>query len=142
MLLVQLVYASRTADQLTTDQVKDILAASQRSNAQADVTGSLFYNSRFFLQCLEGSRAAVNAVYARILDDPRHSEPTLLCYREAVERDFAGWSMGYVGEGVLKRDTFLRFGPTERFDPLAMSGESARGLLLELARGQREPARR
>lgn len=136
MLLVQLVYASRTNDQLAPDDVRAILATSRENNARVAVTGALFYNSRFFLQCLEGSRADVNAVYTRILGDPRHCDPALLHYREIEQRDFAGWSMGYVGEGVLKGELFLRFGASERFDPFAMSGAAARGLLLELGRGK------
>lgn len=141
MLLVQLVYASRTDDELTTTALKEILAASQRNNAAVDVTGALMYNSRFFLQCLEGSRAAVNAVYTRILGDPRHQDPALLHYREVDARDFAGWSMGYVGEGVSKREAFLRYGAVGRFDPFALSGGAARGLLLELAKDREQPRR-
>lgn len=134
MLLVQLLYASRTNDEMTPDDIRGILATSQANNARAGVTGALFYNSRFFLQCLEGSRQAVNQVYARILGDQRHCDPLLLRYREIDERDFAGWSMGYVGEGILKRDLFQRFGPTDSFDPFAITGGAAHGLLLALAR--------
>ena len=134
MLIVQLVYASRTDNELSRDDLKQILEVSQKNNAKADVTGALLYNSRYFLQCLEGSRVAVNETYMRILGDPRHSQPALLHYEEISKRDFASWAMGYVGEGVLNRDTFLRHGAYSEFDPFALSGASARGLLLELAR--------
>ena len=133
MLIVQLIYASRTDNELSRDDMKQILEVSQKNNTEVDVTGALLYNSSYFLQCLEGSRVAVNETYMRILGDPRHSQPALLYYEEISQRDFASWAMGYVGEGLLNRDTFLRYGAYSKFDPFTLSGASARGLLLELA---------
>jgi len=49
-----------------------------------------------FLQALEGGRDAVNALYGRIVQDPRHRDVTLLDYAEIDERRFAGWRMGSV----------------------------------------------
>lgn len=138
MLMVQLIYASRTNDDISREDLNQILATSQQNNTRVDVTGALLYNSRFFLQCLEGSRVAVNDTYMRILRDPRHMQPALLDYAEISERDFSGWAMGYIGEGVLNKDIFLRYSAYSQFDPFTLSGASARGLLLDLARGSSE----
>ena len=63
-----------------TEAVDAILAASQRNNAHAGVTGALMFTDGFFAQVLEGSMAAVEQVFERIQLDDRHSEVQLLSF--------------------------------------------------------------
>ncbi len=129
-MLVRLIYVSKLAPDLDYRAIKDILAASQRNNKPRGVSGLLMFNSGFFLQWLEGERLAVNERFARISQDPRHTAPVLLDYREIVKRQFADWNMGYLGEGSINKATFYEYSGTDTFDPYTLSGDSAAALML------------
>ena len=132
MYLVRLVYASKVTDQFNTTDVESILASAQRHNAINNVTGLLCFNSKIFLQCLEGGRRAVNKTYHRILNDPRHSDIVLLDYKEIIKREFAQWQMGYIPSSSLTKPLNMSYSGTPDFDPFEMSGESAHQMMLEL----------
>jgi hypothetical protein len=132
MRLIQLVYASRLTPGTAGSELTSIVNVSQRNNARAGITGALCFNVDYFLQCLEGERAAVNATYHRILRDPRHGEPVILRYAEIAVRDFSGWSMGYVPSSVLRGDTVLRYAGSEVFAPMSLGPDASIALLREL----------
>lgn len=132
MYLIKLVYASRVSSGVTGATVKEILAVSRRNNARDGITGSLLFNSDFFLQCLEGPREAVNRAYLRILRDARHQDPQILDYGELVSRGFGAWSMGYIGEGPLNRETILKYLPGEQFDPYQLGSAGAWAMIRDL----------
>jgi len=131
-MLSELIYASEVRDDLGTTEVKEILAVSQRNNARDRVTGALIFNSRYFLQWLEGERADVTRVYNRIAADNRHTKAVILCYQDAVCRQFPNWSMGYMGEGVINRELLFKYSSGDAFAPHAMSAPSARAFMLEV----------
>lgn len=132
MFLVRLVYASAKSDDWPESGIEDILAAARASNGQSHVTGLLCFNRNYFLQCLEGSRTAVNQTYHHILNDQRHENPVLLKYEEIAHRDFDDWSMGYVPESSLTSQVLLKYSGNSAFDPYKMSGDNAHQLLLHL----------
>ncbi|MCE3003503.1 MAG: BLUF domain-containing protein [Xanthomonadaceae bacterium] len=136
MPLSRLTYASRAAEALPPDAIERILAVSRANNTRAGVTGALMYGAREFLQCLEGSREAVNATYARILRDPRHADIVILDFREIERRWFAGWGMHHVPPLWSTRQRLLRYGERETFAPRTMSAGSALALLEDLSRAQ------
>jgi hypothetical protein len=136
MYLSRLIYASRAADALTTADVEQILEASRRNNGRAGVTGILIFSSREFLQCLEGSREAINQTYGRILGDSRHAEVQVLDYREVDRRLFPEWGMHALAPALLTRQRLLRYGERELFTPTRMSAASALALLEDVARDQ------
>jgi hypothetical protein len=133
MPISRLTYASRSADALPQAEIDRILAVSRANNARVGVTGALMYGAREFLQCLEGSREAVNATYGRILRDPRHAEIVILDYREIDRRWFAGWGMHHVPPLWSSRQRLLRYGERETFAPRTMSAASALAMLEDLA---------
>ena len=95
-----------------------------------NVTGLLCFNTTHFLQCLEGSRSAVNATYHRILNDTRHKNIIMLNYCEIFEREFENWSMGYIPYSRLV--TLLPSNILVRVSLIAMSAGSAHKLMLAL----------
>jgi hypothetical protein len=58
MFLVRLIYASTVADTFKPTDIECILTTARKKNKQHGLTGMLCFNSRYFLQCLEGSRSA------------------------------------------------------------------------------------
>jgi hypothetical protein len=134
-MLVRLLYASRAAKSVNEAELHAILKQSKSHNPEVGVTGVLCWcmNAGIFMQVLEGGRSAVNALYNRIVADPRHSEIELLSYEEIAERHFAGWSMGQVNMNRLNPSLLLRYSETAKLDPYAVSGKASMALFSELA---------
>ena len=116
-MLIRLIYASRSAGVLTPLDVKDIVRSSQRNNGKLGVTGALVLSNGIFLQCLEGDHLVVNALYHRLLRDPRHRDPAILSYGETEQRLYGAWSMGLVTTTEANQQMFLKYSPQATFDP-------------------------
>lgn len=132
MNIVNLIYVS-TAINANVTKIEDILSESQTNNAKISITGILYYNSQYFLQCLEGERKNVNVLYNKIIQDPRHTNPMLLHYGVITERRYSDWNMSYVGNKVIEQHNFLKYLVHKDFNPYDMSGETSALLLEELA---------
>ena len=131
-MLIQLTYASRTSKTLVPEDLKDILAASQRNNARVGVTGALCLANGIFLQQLEGDRTAVSLLYHRILLDPRHRDPAILDFSEIVARKFTQWSMGSLSSLESNRAIYLKYSRSASFDPYTMSPTALRAFFDEV----------
>lgn len=71
-------YISRFAASLTPQDIDEIVEASQRNNPGRNITGMLMASGDLFYQLLEGPRDEIDALYARISEDPRHEQVLLL----------------------------------------------------------------
>lgn len=91
----RIIYSSQAVHDLGPDELVDLLRVSRQHNERAGVSGLLLYCSQSFLQVLEGDAAALDATYARIHTDPRHTNLRLLMDTEVATRLFADWSMGF-----------------------------------------------
>lgn len=91
--MLQIVYLSTATPGLVAQDIARILIKSRGNNRADDITGLLYHDGKRFLQALEGSDAAVERVFARILVDPRHSDVRLLSRRPIDEREFGTWAM-------------------------------------------------
>lgn len=138
MYLVRLVYASTVSDAYQQDDLKRILEVSRRNNARNHISGALCFSDRYFLQCLEGSRDAVNQTYRVIMNDERHCDLVLLEYSEVDSRFFTAWTMGYLPAASLPQPLHMEADGDPDFSLRAMSGERALGLLCS-ARESIEP---
>jgi len=125
MNLVRLIYCSRFAPGLGASELQAIVSESRKNNPARGITGVLCYGPGVFLQCLEGSREAVNDLYVRIARDPRNRDVTLLEYDDIAERVFGEWSMAYVRAEDLSDGPAGFFGDRRRFDPFALSAGAA-----------------
>ncbi len=94
-LVFQLGYASAAAKPFDAEELVELLSKARRNNAALGVTGMLLYHEGSFVQILEGDRGTVEALYAKIADDPRHVEPLLLFRHQEHPRNFGDWTMGF-----------------------------------------------
>ena len=95
--LYRLVYHSRNCTGPGQEAtVAEILARSRVNNSRMGVTGALLYRDGYFIQVLEGPCDAVEAVFERIQQDPRHDEVNLLMFGPVERRGFPVWSMEYL----------------------------------------------
>ena len=95
MSVFQLLYVSAAAKGVDQAEIEAILASARARNAAQNVTGMLLYADRSFLQVLEGVQADVEAIFARIAKDPRHTGLSVLLEYNVPERNFREWSMGF-----------------------------------------------
>jgi hypothetical protein len=130
MFLVRLIYTSSKCEGFEAGDIEQILTTARQKNAAHSVTGMLCFSKSHFLQCLEGSRQAVNETYNRILGDSRHRDLVILDYSEISARSFQDWSMGYVPDSSLTRGVIVRHSSSCDFDPASMSAASAYEMLL------------
>ncbi|GFD87805.1 hypothetical protein KUL152_00310 [Tenacibaculum sp. KUL152] len=131
MFLVRLIYASTVGESFKPSDIESILRSARKNNRQHGITGMLCFNSRYFLQCLEGSRSAVNDCFSLIQTDTRHKSLMLLSYGEISQRTFSSWEMAYVSEQAMTKRSVLQFSTKDAFDPYSMLGDSALSLLAD-----------
>jgi hypothetical protein len=108
-MLLSLSYASRALVGAYDAPMLDIARASLRNNARTGVTGALYFDGASFFQVIEGEAAAVDALFATILRDARHTGVRVLDLRQVSRRRFAGWDMKFV-DGAARPDLRERFG--------------------------------
>jgi hypothetical protein len=132
MNIVRLTYASRLSKEMNPDALGKIIAVSRRNNKKLGITGALCHSPRGFLQILEGPADAVNELYRRIVQDSRHSNPTLIEYAKVPYREFENWSMAYVRSDELAAALLHKYSTHSLFDPFKMGPEQARIFLLAI----------
>lgn len=91
----RLLYISSSSDARDDATLESILRVSRRNNAAVAVTGLLVVGGKRFLQALEGPEDAVEQVFARIAQDPRHRAVVMLSRKTIERRMFGDWAMGY-----------------------------------------------
>jgi Sensors of blue-light using FAD len=133
MNLTRIIYYSERNASAALD-LRQLLTTCHTNNGRDGLTGFLHFNGFYFLQVLEGSRAAVSACYHRIAADPRHSNIVLISCSDVRERLFPSWSMG-LHEGMNERtkEIFLRYFATNKVDPEIISGDSLLDVLQDIA---------
>jgi hypothetical protein len=75
------------------------LAALGRECAEQDshvgITGMLLHKNGNFLQVIEGAKAVICDMFARISADPRHTNVRTISDRIILHREFAGRAVGF-----------------------------------------------
>lgn len=93
--MYRLVYTSRSAVDMSADDINTILNTARRRNAAEGITGLLLYHNRMILQVLEGEQVPVKACYERIRRDTRHRDVWVRMEGAVDTLFFTDWFMGY-----------------------------------------------
>jgi hypothetical protein len=91
----RIIYCSQATIDFSPDELVALLELARRENAKSGLTGMLLYCSQSFLQVLEGDPSALEATYARIVLDARHTNLRLLMNTEVSAPLFPDWTMGF-----------------------------------------------
>lgn len=78
---------------------------------------------------MEGSAAAVETIYGRVRQDPRHQDIKLLKDTAGGSRSFAGWAMCGANMGPADNEILEILNLRRELDPRQISGSSALALL-------------
>lgn len=133
MNLVRFVYISSATPEYNEQlDLGRILQASRRNNPREEIGGVLYSGHGYFFQCLEGDRHKVNALYRRLLNDPRHADVDVISVKPIPFRTFSDWSMKYVpAEGDIER--LLRQRGHKEFNPYAFDEDMVDALVSTFA---------
>lgn len=101
--MIRLVYVSTCADNVQLSDIESLLRVAERRNPEQGLSGMLCWSGEFFLQCIEGERAAVTDCFARILRDERHHSVELIVSAPTSVRWFSRWGMGFSGQLSSRR---------------------------------------
>lgn len=94
IVLVNLTYYSSIEKQsFDSNDLAKILRVSRVNNEKNGISGALFFSQKYFFQCLEGERSAVNETFSRICKSPDHDDVVVVECREITHRKFASWAM-------------------------------------------------
>ena len=101
--------------------VANILSIARRENRKNNLVGALYYGNGCFFQCLEGRKQDIDALYAKLEKDPRHTELKVLSVQPIQHVGFISWEMKYAQidqevRAFLKNHQFGKFDPY-RFTP-------------------------
>lgn len=101
-------------------EVARILIRSRRNNRAMEIGGVLHFGNGCFFQYIEGPADDVDALYARICRDPRHSDVRRLTRRPIPRRRFSDWSMKFVAIERVVEVVMQRHG-LDGFDPYSFT---------------------
>ena len=90
-----LVYQSQATHPLDAGDLDQLLLDARVANELAEVTGALLYGGQRFIQYLEGTRADVEQIYARIARASQHHRLEILEQGRVDKRLFQRWHMGF-----------------------------------------------
>jgi hypothetical protein len=95
--IYNVVYCSRATPGVGEADVQRIVAGARRFNPENGITGMLVFGSGIFFQWLEGPRANVQVLMAKLRADKRHDQIIELSEVEEVrDRLFPDWDMELV----------------------------------------------
>jgi hypothetical protein len=95
-MIYQVIYASESTIPMQTDDLEELLEQARVNNVTNSITGALIYADGVFLQILEGDKANVQHLLAKILRDLRHETITVLRESEIPFATFGSWRMAFV----------------------------------------------
>ena len=89
------VYVSSATSLFSRPDLDELLRVSVKNNSLVGISGMLLYKDGNFMQILEGPESAVNALYTKIDQDPRHHGVIPMWSGEQETRQFPGWTMAF-----------------------------------------------
>lgn len=131
-MLHRLIYSSEVAAPMGPDAIEALLAHARTANARRDITGALAFDSRHFLQVLEGSAEALNRLYVALVRDPRHRDLRLIDFRAVEQRTFDHWSMAFAAADERTGRICRRHSASSRLDPASLTAVGAVQILQEM----------
>lgn len=92
--LGSIVYVSTAVREFGDDELEALLLGSRDYNRRSLVTGVMLYCHGNIMQCIEGPRQGLDAVFNRIKASRRHTDIFELMNQPIDQRVFESWEMG------------------------------------------------
>lgn len=127
-MLSKIIYVSRSSSPMPLE-LKDILATSRKNNPVFGISGALCFLDGIYMQWFEGEATAVNALYKKIENDPRHTDVKLLVHETISLREHPKWSMALLTWNEETKEIFRAFNPGIGLNAYATDPKSVTMLL-------------
>jgi hypothetical protein len=114
MHLERLIYRSKAVTNLGHLHLFYLMSQTCASNRRRGITGLLQYDQGVFTQYIEGPDDAVEALWQRIQQDPRHTQLELIRREPCIDRRFRDWTMSFEVSPGFARLPMRGFIPLER----------------------------
>lgn len=132
--LSTLIYCSRVSPDLNVAQLYDIMAYSNHYNSVRHITGILVFNSRHFLQAIEGDHTEILTLRDKIQRNPFHVDFFIIGHEILQFRTWANWTMNLITPNKTNQKIFEQFNNPDGFDPYRLTYAQAHALLLQLVK--------
>jgi hypothetical protein len=127
-----IIYMSRGVRPMNEEELVALLEQARHENERQEITGALVYGDGQFMQIIEGEESVLAALYAKLLQDARHTNVVKLADKQIGQRSFQQWSMGFQ---VVSAEKFAKL--AGYVDPVQMNMDvpslsAADALLLQM----------
>ena len=129
-----IIYMSRATTPMDDNDLETVLRQARRNNEQRGITGALAYGAGQFMQIMEGEKAALDAVYETVSQDPRHTGLVKLADKEIRARSFSDWSMAFQTLLPQQFDELAGYTQPDALDEQAHNLSAADDLLFQMMR--------
>ncbi len=109
MTLVELVYTSEIAADVTSEDIHHMIEQARIKNRRHGISGLLIHAPPYFIQLLEGKSDEVIETFSRIQQDHRHHSVHVLHVGPISRRSFPEWDMGLMETSGDWQLDFRRF---------------------------------
>lgn len=125
-----IIYLSRATQELSPQELVNLLLQARRKNEHAGITGALVYGGGQFMQVMEGEETAVQALYEQISSDPRHQFVFKMADKAIAARTFADWSMAFRELSPEQTAELQGYVSPGQWEQIALENNTADALLL------------
>ena len=94
MVLRRIIYTSQASEKFSKRSLLDLLHESRAFNTIDNISGVLMHRKGCFIQVIEGKSEAVDNLFTRLLQDPRHNKVKMIHDSSVESRLFSNWAMG------------------------------------------------
>lgn len=92
--LRRIIYTSQASEKFSKRSLLDLLHESRAFNTIDNISGVLMHRKGCFIQVIEGKPEAVDNLFTRLLQDPRHNKVKMIHDSSVESRLFSNWAMG------------------------------------------------
>ncbi|WBO85993.1 BLUF domain-containing protein [Hymenobacter yonginensis] len=131
-MLHHIIYMSRGIQPMQDHELRALLEQAQQANAEQDITGALIYGDHQFMQIIEGEESRLASLYAKLLNDPRHTSVVKLADKQINERSFSSWSMAFHAASPEEFSELAGYAEPETLELKKPTLSAADTLLLEM----------
>ena len=103
--LIHLIYVSTAVNELSKQDLNDIISSSIKNNGMLNITGILAFNEGRFIQFLEGSEFNVMKIFETIKKDYRHHGIDLVRKQKIPTRQYDDWKMRMISPEEILEDS-------------------------------------
>ena len=131
-MLVQLIYISVPAPGAT-EAISKSIAQFKSKNISCGIDTVVLATENFFLQLIEGRREEVNALFNKIVTDPRHTQVTLLRFQEIRKAEFNDCAMVYLNDDKVSSEYIADICTITRVNCTQMTSSMAASIIRRAA---------